>query len=92
MNSLPFYTLILIGSYGSATIALTALSAVSGVCVCVCVLHKLKCTQPHLVPVTRVPLRGCGRVNDAVNSWVPFSIRKRSSSKEEKSWSFWILR
>lgn len=36
INSLPFYTLILIGSRGSAAVALTALGAVLGVCVCVC--------------------------------------------------------
>lgn len=67
INSLPFYTLILIGCHGSAAVALKALSAATGVCECVCP------AQAHVHSVLSsvcpcVPLCGYGRVNDTENS------------------------
>ena len=54
INSLPFYTLILIGSHGSAAVALTALGAVPGVRVCVCP------SQAHVRPaISRVRVPVC---------------------------------
>lgn len=68
INSLPFYTLILTGSHGSAAMALKALSAATGVCVCV------RAGQAHVHSVILsvcpcVPLCGHGRVNNTENSW-----------------------
>ena len=71
INSLPFYTLILIGSHGSASVALKALSAATGMCVCVCVCVCPAQAYVHSVISSVcpcVPLCGYGRVNDTENS------------------------
>lgn len=103
INSLPFYTLILIGSHGSAAVALTALGAVLGVCVCLSCTST--CAPSYIARACPcVPLCGHGRVNDASNSrqillrtpgqgaGMPFSVRKSSSWQEDTIWCFQTLR